>query len=165
MRRYLIFMILFCIALLLIGPVMAATSPEKVASMYDSGKALVFVFGKYDDAIGVLDTVIEMDPSYTDAYTTKGFALLELKRYDEALEAYGTATELNSTKVIAWSGKGDALLKLKRYDEALEAYDTALELNPEHWGAISGKSDTLYALGRDAEASELSAKADSLPWK
>ncbi len=153
MRRYLIFMILFCIALLLIGPVMAATSPEKVASMYDSGKALVFVFGKYDDAIGVLDTVIEMDPSYTDAYTTKGFALLELKRYDEALEAYVTATELDPTKVIAWSGKGDALFGLERYDEALEAYDKALALDPEHYLSQFGKAETLYALGRDDEVS------------
>ncbi|OQA55331.1 MAG: lipoprotein NlpI [Euryarchaeota archaeon ADurb.Bin294] len=165
MRHHLILLFLLCMASMLMAPVMAAASPEKVASMYDSGKSLVFVFGKYDDAIGVLDTVIEMDPNYTDAYTTKGFALLELKRYDEALEAYEQATELNSTKVIAWSGKGDALLKLKRYDEALEAYDKALELDSESWGALSGKSDTLYALGRDEEASELSAKADSIPWK
>jgi len=162
MRRYLIVLVLLCMALMLVSPVMASASPEVVTNMYETGKGLVYAMGKYEEGLGVFNAVLELDPTHFDSWIGKAIALEHLQRYDETVEAYEKALELNSTKFNSWYGMGDALLHLNRYEEALEAFDKDLETNPDDWITLYGKSDALYALGRDEEASELSAKADSL---
>ncbi len=165
MRRYLILLFLLCVASVFIAPVMATVSPEVVDNMYETGKRLVYAFDEYEEGLWAFNAVLKVEPTHLDSWIGKGVALHQLKRYDEALEAYEKAISLNSTRAGLWSSKGSTLIKLKRYEEAIEALDIALEIDPNYKFALYDKSEALYALGRDAEASELSAKADSIPWK
>jgi adenylate cyclase len=48
--------------------------------------ALQFFCGNVEDALGLYEEIIELNPAFRGAYQLKGFALMSLGRYEEALE-------------------------------------------------------------------------------
>ena len=65
------------------------------------------------------------------AWSSKAYALYNLKRYDEALQAIGKATELDPQNAYLWNNKGLVLEALGRSEEANECRNKAKELGPK----------------------------------
>lgn len=115
-----------------------------------------------DDAVSLLDHVLELDPDHAFALASKGQVLRLLGRNEEALEALDRALELDPTEAFTFRAKGVTLHSLRRHGEALEALDRALELDPSHVFALGVKGSVLQTLGRYEEALRVLDRASEL---
>lgn len=79
--------------------------PNSIQSWWEKGDAL-FVQGKYDEAVGCMDKVLEIDPNDATALANKGEALLYLGKYDEAIQSLDKAIKINPKNTDAWGTKG-----------------------------------------------------------
>lgn len=110
------------------------------------GKYL-FASGKYEDAIKLLNRVLQKYPEDVDAWMFKGRALYYQKKYADALRCYESAIgidprnedclkekilccdkliEMSAKNADAWDDKVDALMALGRHEEAVEICDKDL---------------------------------------
>ncbi len=85
-------------------------------------------------ASGEFRKVIQLDPTFQDAYKWLGDLLVNSPRrlYDQAIQAYQKAVELAPDYAEAWIGLGDARQAKGQYDEAIVEYQKALALEPEN---------------------------------
>lgn len=67
-----------------------ATDAAKPAIFTNLGAALEGL-GLFDDALGVYDRAIEIDPTHVEAWHNKAVALKDHERFEEALECFGQA--------------------------------------------------------------------------
>ena len=126
--------------------------------------------GKMQNALGIFDKAIEIDPLLACSWFNKGYVLSAEGRCQEALEAYERAIEINPSFAHPWNGKGYMLSAEGRHNEALEAYKIAIQLNPTLSYAWNGAGNSLYEMGRHQEALEAYQRAIELdpafanPW-
>lgn len=119
-------------------------------------------------ASGEFRKVIQLDPTFQDAYKWLGDLLLNSPRrlYDQAIQAYQRAVELAPDYAEALVGLGDARQAKGQYDEAIAEYQKALALEPEnarvHYGLgkIYYNEKQLYheAVGAYQRANQLDPK-------
>ena len=85
-------------------------------------------------ASGEFRKVIQLDPTFQDAYKWLGDLLVNSPRrlYDQAIQAYLKAVELAPDNAEAFVGLGDARQAKGQYDEAIAEYQKALALEPEN---------------------------------
>jgi tetratricopeptide (TPR) repeat protein/TolB-like protein len=85
-------------------------------------------------ASGEFRKVIQLDPTFQDAYKWLGDLLVNSPRrlYDQAIQAYLKAVELAPDYAEALVGLGDARQAKGQYDEAIAEYQKALALEPEN---------------------------------
>ena len=93
---------------------------------------------RWEEAVAVNKSIIEMFPNDTDAYNRLGRALTQLGRYTEASEAYGSALEIEPSNAIARKNL-DRLSKLKEADS----------------GSTSGKQVSAHLFLEEAGRSEI----------
>lgn len=105
----------------------------------------MFMEKGYEEAIGLYDRAIALQPDLPEAWNNRGGALAKLQRYQEAIASYDKALSIKADFPEAWNNKAGALAKLQRYQEALKSYDRALSLkqsDPLIWlnlGNVLGK--------------------------
>ncbi len=92
---------------------------------------IAFQTGNTDEAIRLLDTAIEIDPSSPTFYSNRGILLQQLHRLDAAVESYDKAIERVPDFVGAYCNRAAALNLLGRFDEAIESCDRAIALKPD----------------------------------
>ena len=80
-------------------------------------------------AIQAYQKVIELDPTYVEAYNNLGITYQMVGDVDRASGAYQKATEMNPRYEKGYNNLGILLLLKGRYDEALEAFQKALAIN------------------------------------
>jgi len=85
-------------------------------------------------ASGEFRKVIQLDPTFQDAYKWLGDLLVNSPRrlYDQAIQAYLKAVELAPDYAEGFVGLGDARQAKGQYDEAIAEYQKALALEPEN---------------------------------
>ena len=103
---------------------------DMVEKWVKNGGTLV-TLGRYEEAIGCCDKVLEIDPSVGPVWYNKGVALTGLERFDEAVGCYDKALEIDPLIALVWYHKTDALHNLKRYVEAQVCLNRARELDPD----------------------------------
>lgn len=126
--------------------------PEAV-ELFNQGNTLVEL-RRYDEAIALIDKVLQLQPNYPQAWVKRGEALLELQKNDEALKAFDEALKLKLNYAPAWYGRSKVLDKLQRHEEALAALNKALEIQPENALAWYFQGMVLERLQRYDEALE-----------
>ena len=72
----------------------------------------------YTKAIDLLQTVLDEDPEYANAWNYMGFSLRHLKRYDEALAAYGKALKIKPRHRGALEYLGELYLQIGDLEQA-----------------------------------------------
>ena len=108
-------------------PANAQRPMEKTAQeLFEEGRAA------YDsgDAAGALkswEAALSLDPSFVEAWFSKGIAQGRLGRWESALESLERALELDDLHAGSWTFKGVVLDKLGREEEALRAFDASLK--------------------------------------
>lgn len=88
--------------------------------------------GAFEDAVGLLERLIECDPNSSDAHNNLGAALQGLKRSAEAVPHLEKAIELEPNRPEAYYNLGLAQQRLGRLVEARECCERAIALRPDY---------------------------------
>jgi len=127
---------------------------------YNSVKAILLsTLGKHNDALGLIDKIIEENPRSNSLYFKKAEVYYNMENYKKSLEVIEKAIKLNPNKYNLFIHKADTLFRMDRYDDALIACDKALELNPKSPRAYHTKSQILFSMEKYSTALELIDKA------
>ncbi len=107
-----------------------------------------------EQALGCLNSAIELAPKEGKLYIIKGQALHMLGKNDEAELAYSKAQEISPAdpEVILESAK--YLISLEKLDEALAKFDQGIELNPDDATFWFHKARLLHDMKKEEEAIE-----------
>jgi type IV pilus biogenesis/stability protein PilW len=81
-------------------------------------------------AIHAYQRVIELDPTYVEAYNNLGIIYQDIGDFDKALEAYHKAIEVNPKYEKAYNNLGILLFLNNRNEESIQAFQKAIEINP-----------------------------------
>ena len=90
---------------------------------------------KYDAAIAQLDTVLQQDNTFVNAYIVRGNSKLNLKDFDGAIEDYTKSLALvdsANNKADILSSRGSAYFELGNFDQAKEDFLSATVQNPDY---------------------------------
>ncbi|MGD8817484.1 MAG: tetratricopeptide repeat protein [Acidobacteriota bacterium] len=94
--------------------------------------------GSPEEAIGLLDPLIERDPADFDAVTTRGTASLFLEEYAEAAEYFRRVLRARPQDANTWYNLGLSLELMDRPVDAEHAYLEAIRINPGLTAAQAG---------------------------
>jgi len=94
--------------------------------------------GSLEEAVVLLDALIERDPDDLDAIATRGTAALFLEQYEEAAEFFRRVLRVRSTDANTWYNFGLSLEFLDRPVDAETAYREALSIDPDLQAAQAG---------------------------
>jgi Flp pilus assembly protein TadD len=83
----------------------------------------------FSKAIQAYQKVIELDPTYVEAYNNMGIIYQMIGDVDRASGAYQKSTEINPKYEKGYNNLGILLLLRGRYEEASEAFQKALAVN------------------------------------
>lgn len=108
--------------------------------------------GRAEDALPLIDKVIELAPEAADAYGNKGTALQALERYGEAAFAFRTAIDLAPDATHHHYNLGNTLRADDDKPGAVRAYRAAIRCAPDLIQAHSNLATTLSELGLFDEA-------------
>lgn len=117
---------------------------------------------RFQDALNMINAVLENEPGYLDAQLSKAGILGELKRYGEAVNAYSKAFSIDSVYsreyLLPYSIN---LAGMGKFDEALAAVDRFLQLPKLNENAIKAgefrKKNYAFAVGQMKKYSKQSS--------
>jgi len=124
-----------------------ALEPGNALALRYAGR-LAYTFGRWNEAIDVLNKAIERDPLRPNAYNNLGFVLLAVGRYAEAEAAFRKTLELDPNGASRHHPIGLALLLQGKNDAALREMQHETD---EGW-RLSGLPLVFHALGRRSES-------------
>lgn len=84
---------------------------------------------EYLKAIQAYQRVIELDPTYGEAYNNLGIIYQEVGDFDRAFQAYQKSIEVNPRNEKAYNNLGILLFLKNRYEESRETFQKALTIN------------------------------------
>lgn len=102
---------------------------------------------------------IEINPSLSTAYYSRGCLMDELNLFNSAIADYTKAIELDPTLSSAYNNRGAVYLDMGQYKKALLDFDAAIELNPKYKHVYINKAMGLMGLNRRDQALENAKKA------
>lgn len=114
----------------------------------------------YDNALTLIEEVLELCPQHPEAWTRKGVMLRNMGRSDDAMVAAKKALETNPECALAWRLKGALLRDAAEHQQGLDCYLRSLELDPTDFLCWENKGNALTALDRTEEAKEAYAEAE-----
>jgi len=83
-------------------------------------------------AIQAYQRVIQLDPTYIEAYNNLGIIYQEINDFDRALGVFQRSIEINPQYEKGHNNLGILLYHNGRYEEAIEAFQKALAINPNN---------------------------------
>jgi hypothetical protein len=87
--------------------------------------------GRFPEATECYRRVVELNPTFTEAYNNLGTVLQVQGKLDQALECYRQALLVNPNYAEAYNNLGLALRQEGRLEEAAHCFQRAVELNDE----------------------------------
>lgn len=128
-----------------------------IAPLYEKGNVLRNL-RKSTEALAIFDSIIQLEPTFTEAYESKFEILCSLNRFEESNALYQEALTIferlpeGITYGFTSYGKGWSLFRLGRNEEALIAFDEAIAKYPGLPQAYYGKGTILHLLSKHREA-------------
>jgi len=92
---------------------------------------------RLDEALGLLDTVVELKPDYAEGWNKRATVYFLLGRYPESMVDVDRTLQLEPRHFGALAGLGMIYSRLDDDSRALDAYERALAVNPHLAGAKS----------------------------
>lgn len=118
-----------------------------------------YMLGNPDRAIAYMDRVLELDPSYRDAWFGKGAILSDCydmtrlpERAEEAVRCYDRELEAHPDSAEAMYNKGLVLEQMGKRQETLECFDGVIRLWPDRAAAYIDKGNMLSHMNRYDDA-------------
>jgi tetratricopeptide (TPR) repeat protein len=100
----------------------------------------------YTGAVADFNTVVNLEPSYWEAFRFRGDARRELKQFDLAIADYTQSITLNKSDLLSYRGRAEAKNSIKDYEGALKDYNACIELNANDYDAHYGRGISYYEL-------------------
>ncbi|BCU70323.1 tetratricopeptide repeat protein [Stygiolobus caldivivus] len=104
--------------------------------------------GLYDDALGMFEMALKVDPANVEAHNYKGLSLIGLSRYDEAQREFEDVLKLDPQNLVAHLGLGVVLLNKGKYEEALKEFNKVSRKNPNSVEVHNLKGQAYYKMGK-----------------
>ena len=82
---------------------------DEARKLYDEGDAFLKL-KKFNEAIGLFDKSLAINPNDTDVLNDKGVTLAKLDKFNEAIGLFDKSLAINPNNAKTLSEKGDALL-------------------------------------------------------
>ena len=92
---------------------------------------LHFQAGRFEEALGLLDRAVTVEPSRAQLWNNRGAVLAVMKRFDAAYESFDHALSLEPCLPSALANRGHALMEMHRPEEAGADYERLLARNPD----------------------------------
>lgn len=109
-----------------------------------------------------LNTAIELNPNYVEAYLSRGIEKYDLEDYQGAISDYTKAIEIDKKNFDCYAYRGIAKTKLNDNNGALADYNKAIEINPKYAFCYGIRGVLKYNLGLKEEACLDFSKAGEL---
>jgi tetratricopeptide (TPR) repeat protein len=127
------------------------SAPDAVDVLVNTSSALV-ALRRRDEALSLLNRVIELDPSHEMAYYNLGTLAARDGDDARAIRYYESALEADPSHTQSHFNLGNALRRTARFEEALPHYRRVVEDDPANTAAWLAEGLTLIRLHRWAEA-------------
>lgn len=125
--------------------------PGRVSTLVNLA-ATQIKLSRSQDALGVADQVLTVEPDNLDAWFHRGAALGHLGRHAEALACYEKVLALDGRLAEPWLRHGQTLQSLDRHATALDSYARALAIDPALTQAWINRGGILREMNRLDEA-------------
>jgi superkiller protein 3 len=129
--------------------------------LYVDFAAAYFHTQHYDDAIGVVEDGLALDPSIPELYHYSGLAKRALAQFGDAIVDFKHALELDPEFTSARIELGYTLGFAGLFKEAQEELQIALNAEPDDPAALTGMAMTLTSLGDPNGAIALARRAEA----
>lgn len=152
MRRYLILASCFLLTVILsaqevISPCDRFDPSDQDALYYMGLGDVLSRQGRFADAQIAYDCSIERDPSFAEAYLSRGVAYASQQNPDAALDDYNRALELNPDMIAAYNNRGLLYTQQINFSLALADFNIALSLDAEYLPAYVNRAMVYAAEG------------------
>jgi tetratricopeptide (TPR) repeat protein len=127
--------------------------PTSGRANFEAGFHLV-QFGKIREARPYLEKAIQLDPSFSEAYTAMGNLLAKENDDENAVVYFRKSLQLNSGNIESYLGLAKSLLVLKKYSEVVDLMEKADKLDPTHPQPHLHLSQAWQALGEKEKAAQ-----------
>lgn len=87
---------------------------------------------RYDEALTLLDKILETDPDNLFAYNNKGAILLKQEKYNESILILEKSLQINPNNTESWNNKGIAYSKSLDFPNALFSFYQALKIDSKN---------------------------------
>lgn len=132
---------------------------EKVVSLFPNDERAHFIVSTYyaavqdnNKAIEALNKAIQINPSFSPAYNSLGYAYKNSDKLDEAEQTFKKYTEILPGDPNPYDSYAELLLKKGNYDEAITNYKKALNLVPDFNSSKIGIAAAYMYQGKYSEA-------------
>ncbi|CAD8080832.1 unnamed protein product [Paramecium primaurelia] len=107
---------------------------------------------RYEQAMQLLDRVLENDPDFADAIYCKGIVELNQNNLEDAKKYFQISLEKQPNHALALNELASLMIKEKQYKEALEYLEKGFQVNPNIPDLNYGLGYVLARLKRKSEA-------------
>lgn len=108
--------------------------------------------GRIDDALGLYEDVLKVDPTNAMAYADRGTAYAMLKKFDLALSDLEQAIALGYVDASTYSTVATIYFELKKFENSLDYFSKVIDLDPGYLLAYYNRSNALHELGENKAA-------------
>jgi tetratricopeptide (TPR) repeat protein len=108
--------------------------------------------GRTEDAMGLFNDVLAVDPDNVQGYADRGTAWAMQKQYGLAIADLDRAFALGYDEASAYSTAGTICLEQAEYDKALDYFSKAEKLDPQYPFTYYNRANVHYAMGNRAAA-------------
>lgn len=129
---------------------------------YRAHGTVQFRQGDAEGAVQSYTSSIELDPTYSEGYLSRGYAYASLGKNDKAIDDFTEVLALEPTNEVAYYNRGTIYTRMGQYQTAIGDYDEAIALNPNYTEAYNNRGLTYAAVGEDALAAADFRRALSL---
>jgi tetratricopeptide (TPR) repeat protein len=116
--------------------------------------AYLFYCGKYEQAIGFFNELLEKSPNDPYLWINKGFANLELDNEKEAAYCFKNSKIIGFQNIIDWISLGNCFITLNKLDDAIDCYEFFVKENSDDLEAVYLIANILYKAGKYDKAIE-----------
>jgi tetratricopeptide (TPR) repeat protein len=88
--------------------------------------------GRHAAALAEIDSGIELNPRYDEAFRLRGRTRVGLREFQAAIDDYSHAVSLNPQSAAAFFNRGVAFGHIRDFDKALADFNTAIRLEPRN---------------------------------
>jgi len=86
--------------------------------------------GKYEQAIEIYTTLLNLDPSIHEAYTNRGIAKYHLKSFQSAIQDFDMALKIKETDFWALAYRGIIHRESGNLQQAIDDFNRAIQIKP-----------------------------------
>jgi tetratricopeptide (TPR) repeat protein len=91
---------------------------------------------EFDEAIKLFNQVVRLDPTYVEAYVSRGMAWNEKGEYDKAIKDFTAGMQVDPKFVPAYINRGISWIEKSEFDKAIKDLDAAVKLDPKDDAAL-----------------------------